>query len=32
VTAGKDGRAAAVELRSRKKKGAKVGADEYSFG
>jgi hypothetical protein len=29
---GKDGRAAAVELRSRKKKGAGVGADAYSFG
>jgi hypothetical protein len=30
VTTGKDGRAAVVELRSGKKKGA--GADAYSFG
>jgi hypothetical protein len=28
---GKDGRAATVELRSGKKKGAGVGADAYSF-
>jgi hypothetical protein len=30
--AGKDGWAAAVELRSGKKKGAGVGVDAYSFG
>jgi hypothetical protein len=32
ATAGKDGRAAAVEFRSVKKKGVGVGVDAYSFG
>jgi hypothetical protein len=31
ATTGKDGQAAAVKLRSGKKKGAGVGADAYSF-
>jgi hypothetical protein len=32
TTVGKDGRVAAMELRSGKKKGAEVRADAYSFG
>jgi hypothetical protein len=32
ATVGKDGWAAAMELRLGKKKGAGVGADAYSFG
>jgi hypothetical protein len=31
ATTGKNGRAAAVELRSGKKEGAGIGADAYSF-